>query len=93
MKIKNAGFLLSDAMFSPEEIVGELIRHCKKIEIETDGTPDKICSLQIITDGEVVRCKDCKYWETKEGLHDWCKNKMLYMNADDFCSKGEKKDE
>ena len=40
----------------------------------------------------IIRCKDCKYWETKEGLHDWCKNKMLYMNAYDFCSRGVRKD-
>lgn len=45
---------------------------------------------------EVVRCKDCKYYQdNNDGYpHDeckWCKDET--PNADDFCSYGERKDE
>ncbi len=42
---------------------------------------------------EVVRCKDCKHY-----CADYCtrdikgRTNMFYMNADDFCSYGERKD-
>lgn len=52
---------------------------------------------------EVIRCKDCKYWNkhhlvdiyvcsihNKEGQYPYL---LFEMNADDFCSRGEKKDE
>ena len=36
----------------------------------------------------VVRCKDCKHW----AMHSWCSRlapfDKVYMSADDFCSKG-----
>ena len=36
---------------------------------------------------EVIRCKDCKYWNdgTCEMLG------TVHMNAEDFCSRGEKR--
>lgn len=53
---------------------------------------------------EIVRCKDCKWWDDRyrtiygeprcvctiegEDMYD-----VLYRDADDFCSRGEKKDE
>lgn len=43
--------------------------------------------------GEIVRCKDCKYWEKKENAV-WCRRTAIgifRMEEDDFCSKGEKK--
>ena len=47
---------------------------------------------------KVVYCKDCKYWyPNKNFMEDsifyYCSNLGVDMNADDFCSKGEKKDE
>ena len=52
---------------------------------------------------EPVKCKDCKYWNkhhlvdiyvcsihNKEGQYPYL---LFEMNADDFCSRGEKKDE
>lgn len=42
---------------------------------------------------EIVMCKDCKYWEKKENAV-WCRRTAIgifRMEADDFCSKGEKK--
>ena len=52
---------------------------------------------------EVIRCKDCKYWNkhhfvdiyvcsihNKEGQYPYL---LFEMTADDFCSRGEKRDE
>lgn len=44
---------------------------------------------------EVVRCKDCLYWEKGKGYEPYCNhfgNMMSVTNADDFCSYGERKD-
>lgn len=48
---------------------------------------------------EVVRCKDCKYYEHPEYYHyngggtkDVCRTFKRQMQADDFCSYGERKD-
>ena len=47
--------------------------------------------------GEVVRCKDCIYWECR-GYNGRCEayhNGLIrdYTNYDDFCSYGEKRSE
>ena len=45
----------------------------------------------------VVRCKDCKYWFSSHGEYGVCeyhrqKEEMpIRVDADDFCSRGEKK--
>ena len=56
---------------------------------------------------EVVRCKDCKHWHEETGwcyhhshfvdseggfCHPWESNDWKMLNADDFCSYGERKD-
>ena len=52
---------------------------------------------EAIKKNEVVRCKDCKYWDngvckpTHIDIYD--EDVMLDMDADDFCSRGEKKDD
>lgn len=41
--------------------------------------------------GEVVRCRDCKYWrysDCQNDSHGYCP-----MSENDFCSKGERKNE
>lgn len=54
------------------------------------------------TGGEIVRCKDCIYWQDqKEGVvevpickYDCRGNRMgvvIVMGADDYCSHGERK--
>ena len=55
----------------------------------------------------VVRCKDCKHWHEETGwcyhhshfvgangeaCHPWESNDWKMLNADDFCSYGERKD-
>lgn len=44
---------------------------------------------------EVVRCKDCRYWQDNNGgyPHEECRwGKDETPDADDFCSYGERKD-
>ena len=41
---------------------------------------------------EVVRCKDCRYWNNKVDLTYCEKKTWLGTDADDFCSFGEKAD-
>ena len=43
---------------------------------------------------EVVRCKDCKYWENAKDYEPYCNhwgNMMTDTTADDYCSCGERK--
>lgn len=48
--------------------------------------------------GELIRCKDCKYWKKSELIGgdmicDYTYFNKYYRNADDFCSKAERKEE
>lgn len=42
---------------------------------------------------EIVHCKDCKYWEVDNDVGFCTRTEDCDWNADDFCSRGEKKDE
>lgn len=57
--------------------------------------------------GELIRCKDCKYWmphsqlgydEDNETYHDYCERLVpedeyyaFYRDADDYCSRAERR--
>ena len=43
------------------------------------------------TFAEVVFCKDCKYWEVDNDVGFCVRTEDCDWNADDFCSKGEKR--
>lgn len=74
------------------------------IEFEFESTPETDAMLKQICVKECfVRCKDCKYWAeftfNNPPFH-YCGRLFqdgntesigFYMEADDFCSKGEKK--
>lgn len=40
---------------------------------------------------DIVRCKDCKYWEGSQ-KYPYCRCSVIYddMSADDYCSYGER---
>lgn len=51
-------------------------------------------------DAEIVRCKDCKWYEAKQKGKPWKASRKycgrtitLNMNPDDFCSRGERRNE
>ena len=65
----------------------------KRILEVDDSIPNAatVCDMQ-----EVVRCKDCKYYQDNNNGHPhdeckWCQDET--PNADDFCSYAERKDE
>lgn len=75
-----------------------------EIEVETGNETDCVDLaeelLNDIPSIDIVRCKECKHWERlnyeapKEG---WCDDEMPYsdgrwVDADDFCSYGERKE-
>ena len=68
-----------------------------------NGIRDAIISIYgapTIDAVEVARCGECKYWICNPNTEEWGKCKWIsdeqfdvVMNADDFCSYGEHKDE
>lgn len=57
---------------------------------------DALCVIDIIPAAdvvEVVRCKDCRYWDDDRRCNG-IKNGLVveYTDEDDFCSYGERKD-
>ena len=86
MRIKHIGFFLKDSIFDAERVMDDLVGYCE-MEHTKQGT---IYHLQIVVDGEIVRCKDCKYWEYEvDNDVGFCvRTEDCDWNADDFCSKG-----
>lgn len=62
-----------------------------KHTLYTDGT------INTVAMGELVRCKDCKYWTGRKynvyinGFIPWCRFSALQREADDFCSYGRRR--
>ena len=59
-------------------------------------TQDKIADF--LTQPEIVRCKDCKYWKRREcGSYGTCENENMNMcgffDSEWYCADGEKLDE
>ena len=43
---------------------------------------------------EIVRCKDCKFWKEDVPHNAYCEIMKIHgFEPDDFCSRGERKDE
>lgn len=72
----------------------EIVCSVKKItEIDVDK---KRLINALLLDKNLVRCKDCKYWDnmpvpTKIRGGTYCIKSSELMDADDFCSRGEKR--
>ena len=46
-----------------------------------------------IKTGEIVRCKDCKRQDTDNVFRSmWCHEMRTFVSPNDFCSRGERKD-
>ena len=89
MRIKHIGFFLKDSIFDAERVMDDLVEYCE-MEHTKQGT---IYHLQIVVDGEIVRCKDCKYWEVDNDVGFCTRTEDCDWSADDFCSNGENKDQ
>lgn len=70
---------------------------------EEHGTPDErwrpesefariidcIPSADVV---EIVRCKDCEYWDSKEKVCNHCWGGLENCSENEFCSRGERKE-
>lgn len=78
-------------------LVNKGIRNCP---IEEGGIPlgdfhqhQRILAFYPTVDAvEVVRCKDCEHWDSKGICDKHTEVNAVWMDADDFCSKGERKE-
>ena len=82
-KYYNADTLLEFVKQNTPHIDGQTTMQCVERAILETPTADVV---------EVVRCKDCKYYIANYCTRDINgRTNMFYMNADDFCSYGERK--
>lgn len=74
------------------------MKYEQKVQVETQ---EYICLVKRI-DGvvaqknlvsELIRCKDCKCWDKPNGWNGWCDKHSILVEADDFCSSAERKEE
>ena len=73
---------ICDTYVAPNESFPEVEGGCRCFKAKADMV-------------EVVRCKDCKYWQDNNGgyPHEECRwGKDETPDADDFCSYGERKE-
>ena len=62
--------------------------------------PKEEYNIPLVNEGiqegrKLVFCKDCKYWQQESKDRFYCERTIFWttMDADDFCSRGEKKDD
>lgn len=78
-----------------EDFLMETIKRvCCHAEDETDLL-NAVKQMPSVDAVEVVRCKDCKWWNTDwyKGEHGECPNVFCETTADWFCADGERKDD
>ena len=64
----------------------------RSAEMITLNKEDAFTIVDIISKAqEIVRCKDCKYWEVDTDVGFCVRTEDCDWNADDFCSRGERK--
>lgn len=68
----------------------QTVRRCLQVD---DSVPNAKTPVDFV---EVVRCRDCKYWQDNNGgyPHEECRwGKGETPDEDDFCSYGERREE
>lgn len=71
----------------------ELPKDWAKWSLEVTDVHDNILEAKV-TDLDLVRCKDCKHYDTESRTFPCCTDifgAVRYMEADGFCSKGERR--
>lgn len=84
-------------MFFNSRRNAETVKRCVEVD---DSIPNVATAVDFV---EVVRCKDCKYWDTRGskdiqgicecGQKDTYYGSEFYPFADDYCSYGERREE
>ena len=62
----------------------------RRVDIPTQELEAMLSDVRNEPSIDIVRCKECKYYEAKE---DWCYWRDEAITADDFCSYGEREGE
>ncbi len=70
--------------------IEELKREISKSPVWTGL--DVMSRIKVMPTIDIVRCKECRYWRNKHG-DSACMLLDAWINADDFCSHGERKGE
>lgn len=69
-----------------EHSIKDIAWHGERVEIVPIQIIENSCAV------EVVRCKDCRYFDEPEKDVCWCYQNDREMQPLDFCSYGERKD-
>lgn len=84
-----------------DEAIRKTLEACVKIvghgisQIDAADIVDIMESIPTADVVEVVRCKDCKYFNTESWHFNWCEahsyDELIKCKENDFCSYGERK--
>ena len=74
---------------SKEDGLGKLYLDHKAVTyIDKNAAAERIKKIQGI---DIVRCKECKHWDTADG-ECYADRGIYFPKADDFCSYGERRE-
>ena len=63
-----------------------------KTEIQHKALKEAIERVPTVDAEPVVRCKDCRWYEN-DGFHTNCKKIRFCVEAEDYCSRGERRED
>lgn len=73
-----------------EDVLNKLYLDHKDVTyIDKNAAAERIKKIQSI---DIVRCKECKHWDTADG-ECYADRGIYFPKADDFCSYGEREGE
>ena len=85
-----------DAIRAMAKAIGRIVYDAESISVHVMNS---MPSADVV---EVVRCEQCKYWDDRRNDEWWSEDgaclkttrlgRATYRNADDFCSRGERRD-
>ena len=61
------------------------------LHIDTEIVDGKV-NITAEWQGEIVRCKDCKYWKNEHLCLAWSRFGSIETKAEQFCSYGERRE-
>lgn len=74
-----------------DKVLKELhLNHKDVIYIDKNDTAKRIEKIQGI---DIVRCKECRWWEMRNSPRGWCVVHQGYVSPQYFCADGEREGE
>lgn len=90
---------MTDRAVNIETVIGMVNTYFRNVlNLNPDLLIDGIVSLPTVDAVPVVRCRDCKYWDTVSGstfapMHHQCKITKLMSTGTWYCASGERKND